>query len=163
MVALSGALWTLRQTRRMGRTHGDRRTFFSWPQRIMNSAAVLILGLLALGATAETALEPVGPLALLASLGLAVRAARMGVCMDDTSCVVRNLVRTRSIGLGEVERFEFESNELMWSKNETTVLRMKSGRGIKISGLTLPAPSFLQGPGRDRCSALNAELQKRQS
>jgi hypothetical protein len=147
----------------MSPRHANRVTYFSWALRIENSAAVLIGGLLSVGATAETALEGVGLLALVASIGLAVRAARMGVHLDDSSCVVRNLVRTRRVGVHEAERFGFEPNPWMLFGNETTVLRTTSGRAIRISGLTLPVPSSLQGPGRERCSALNAELKKRQA
>lgn len=158
----NGTLWTLRQTRGMSPRHPDRVTFFSWPQRVMNSAAVLTLGLFASGATADTPSEPAGLLALVASLGLVVRAARMGVWMDNTCCVVRNLVRTQRLRVQEVARFELEPNPWILLGNETTVLRTTSGRGIRITGLTLPVPSSLQGPGRRRCHALNVELQKRQ-
>lgn len=127
----------------------------------MNSSAVLIIGFVALGASAETGLELLGLLASVVSLGLAVRAARMGISMDDTCCVVRNLLRTRRVDLRDIDHFEFETNELMWSKNEVTVLRTTSGRGVRASGLILPVPMFLQGPGRERCRALDAELRKR--
>ena len=147
----------------MGRTHPDRVTFSSWPQRIMSSVAVLIGGLLVGGATADTPLEPVGLFARIASLGLAVRAARMGASIDETCCVVRNLARTHRVDLSEIDGFGFATNAVTRSKNESTVLRKTSGRSITITGLTLPAPAFLQGPGRERCHALNAELQRRRT
>jgi hypothetical protein len=87
----------------------------------------------------------------------------MGVWIDDRRCTIRNLFRTRTVVIEDADRFEFEPGELTMLRNESVVLLRRLGQPITITVLTLPRLPFLQGPGRERCAAMNAELTRRRA
>lgn len=149
--------------RPMDPTAASRVRFTSWLNRVLNSFAVAVSCLIPGAITLDTSLESFVWVGLPAAVWLIPRALRMGVWIDDTSCTVRNLLRTRKVQLCEVDRFDFEPTGATMYRNEAVVLLMRSGRSITITVLTLPRPSFLQGPGRARCRAMNAELGRRRA
>lgn len=137
--------------------------FTSWPLRILNSLGAAI-GCLIPGAIAvDTHFEWIGFVSLVAAAWSAFRALRMGVWIDDRHCTIRNLLRTRTVLIEDVDRFDFELSEVTMLRNESVVLRRRHGQPITITVLTLPRMPFLQGPGRERCSAMNAELARRRA
>lgn len=142
----------------------QRATMFtSWPQRLANAAAALLAGLLAVGVTAESPMEPAGLIVLAISAWLAGRAMRMGVWLDDQRCTVRNLTRTRRVPLSDVRGFVLRPTAGTLFHNDSTVLERASGRDVPITVLTLPIPEFLQGRGMRRLTELNVELRLRAS
>lgn len=147
----------------MTRNLGHPIRYTSWPLRAMDATAMVVLALLPLGITADTPVEPLGWVALVAGLVLAGRAARMGVWISANGCTVRNLFRTRRFGLDEVDRFDIGVNPFAGPANQSVVLITRSTGALAITVLTLPVFGFLQSPGRARCAAMNAELDRRRA
>jgi hypothetical protein len=69
----------------------------------------------------------------------------------------------RTVAIEDADRFDFELSELTMLRNESVVLLRRRGQPITVTVLTLPRLPFLQGPGRERCSAMNAELARRRA
>ncbi len=148
------------------KTSPGRTVFTSWPLRIMNAAAVLVLsaipsGILAeVGASQAPAAGTLGTVTLVLGVVFAVRALRMAVTFEADTCTVRNLFRTRRFKLQDVDRFEFDVG-LGLGTGDTLHLVTRAGTTTAITVLTLPAFGIFQGPGRRRCAAMNADLNGR--
>lgn len=137
--------------------------FTSWPLRTLNSLGAAIGWLIPGAIAVDTRFEWIGWVSVVAAGWSVVRALRMGVWIDDRRCTIRNLLRTRTVAIEDADRFDFEMNELTMLRNESVVLLTGRGQPIPITVLTLPRLPFFQGPGRERCAAMNAELAKRRA
>lgn len=80
----------------------------SWLQYVANSIGITLLCIPPAAMTNGSAVEQFGQfVGALLCLWLIPRALRMGVILDNDNCTIRNLLRTRRLGLHEVERFVF--------------------------------------------------------
>jgi len=144
----------------MNATGSPQHLWVSWPQRIGTAVVTSIGGIVVAGISEG---EPIG---IVLGLGLGVvlflRGLRLGVTIDDRQVVVRNLFRTRTVLIGDADRFEFVT---MWwairGPDEAVGLVTKDGRSYPITGLAVPSFSRMQQKSRERCVGMNRELKRR--
>lgn len=138
-----------------------RQVFTSVPQVLLNTVAAGLLAALVIGG-----LSQVSDALVLGSFPFGVlllaRTLRLGVVIDDGAVTVRNVLRTRTIPLADVEAFEFVPTPWWLGRiDEWAAVRLVDGRHVPVSALVLSRFASLQGAMRRRVDAMNAALHER--